>query len=143
MLLPLQKWKRCGNWWVHLYIQIRFSQMAILYSAYSIWYFERKFHAASSLEKQELITVWKLRKFTLTLFWQKFRESNTLSTATGNLLSHLCSTLLAKISWKQRFLLKKSLKCWFDEIFFQREKIYRFSTMCWQATVAKVMYIHM
>ena len=30
-------------------------------------------------DKQPYTTVWKLRKFTLTHFWQKFRESNTFT----------------------------------------------------------------
>ena len=48
-------------------------------------------------------TVWKLQKFSLTLFSQKFRES--------------------------KGLLKELPKCWFDEIFFI-QRISHFSTLC-------------
>ena len=47
-------------------------------------------------------TVWKLQKFSLTLFSQNFRESNVL---------------------------KKLLKSWFAEIFFQWKIIFCFSTL--------------
>ena len=52
--------------------------------------------------------MWKLQKFSLTLFSQKFHASNG-----------------SKVD-----LLKKLLKSWFDELFFQWEKSFRFSTLC-------------
>ena len=49
-------------------------------------------------------TMWKLRKFTLTHFWQIFREMNA-------------------------FTKEKLLKSWFDEIFFGESKFWIYHTM--------------
>ena len=100
-----------------------------------------------------LCTVWKLRNFTATIFAQKFRESNfLLNTFTLNWFDEkICMSvnlsLFQRVVWKlQKFsltshffrknfvkamvLLKKSLNSWFDEIFYQWERSYRFSTLC-------------
>ena len=84
---------------------------------------------------KNLCTVWKLRKFTLTLFWQKFRESNSFTNKenTIHLIWRIFSRETKFLLWKllkftilshfwQIFresndLLKKLLKSWFDEIF--------------------------
>ena len=51
------------------------SQM-VLYTLYSIHYFGKCNHYnENSFSMQYYITVWKIRKFTLTHFQQKFRES--------------------------------------------------------------------
>ena len=82
-------------------------------STFSIWFtidftkFLFKF-----CNRRTTVSLWKLRKFTVTLFWQKFRESNVFLGDSkffnfphfecgidSNLLSF---TSLAKNSWKQR-----------------------------------------
>ena len=54
-------------------------------------------------------------------------ESMYHSVEIAEILSH---TFFTKISWKQMVLLKKLLNRWFDEKFYQWEKISRFSTLC-------------
>ena len=98
----------------------------------------------------------KLREFTLTLFYQKLRESNVFlkkwlkswfdeifSVRLNFYFSILCCPHRDRVEIKeillhvfcQKFrenngLPKKLLKSWFNEIFFQLEKIYDFSTVC-------------
>ena len=55
--------------------------------------------------KSKCDTVWKLRKFTFTLFWQKFRE-NTF------------------------YYVEMLLKCWFHEFFLVRMNFSFFHTVC-------------
>ena len=94
--------------------------------------------------------MWKLQKFSLTYFWQKFRESNiftkevtkelisrnifwffhTAETVSqcgnyGNSLSHIFVKNFVKVT----VLLNKLLKSWFDEIIFRWERISLFSTL--------------
>ena len=81
-------------------------------------------------KKCERIALWKSWKFTLTPFWQKIRESNVFTAPqcrnSGNSLSHLFDKKFVKIT----FLLKKKLlKRRFHEIFFQWERMSRFSTL--------------
>ena len=45
-------------------------------------------------------------------------------------ISTLCLTHFGKTFVKATFLLKKSLKRWFDEIFFRWEYIFHFTTLC-------------
>ena len=48
-------------------------------SSYLVWnvLISRKF--CENVSKVKLHTLWKLQKFTLTLFWQKFRETNVFT----------------------------------------------------------------
>ena len=63
--------------------------------------------------------------FDLTEFF--LNGQNSVSVEITEILSH---TFLTKISWNQQFYPKKLLKSWFHEIFFQWERISRFSTVC-------------
>ena len=91
-------------------------------------------------------TVWKLRKFTITPFWQIFVKTtlsfllnswfdeifgsffNIFAPQCGNYRNSL-SHFFRKNFVKAVVLLKKLLNSWFDEIFLQWERISCFSTL--------------
>ena len=70
-------------------------------------------------------TVWKLRKFTLTLFWQNFRETNIF-------LKKLLNRWFDEIFFgESKFLSQRVHFYQFPDIFFFRENTYNVIKSCW------------
>jgi len=136
------------QWGVKYLIEINFLLNDIL-----VW---RNFYSKDSSVHSiaHLHTVWKLRNFTATVISQIFRQINVLLknftlnwfdekklrgseflvfphcvAQCGNCRNSL-SHFFHKNFVKAMVLLKKLLKSWYDEIFFQWERISRFSTLC-------------
>ena len=87
--------------WLHLHRDKNFVKVTFLLTKLlRRWFHEIFFGEAARVFPQS----WKLREFSLTHFWQKFRKSNGLITY-------------------------NKVKSWFDEIFYWWERISCFSTL--------------
>ena len=117
-----------------LYVKLRISNIITASAAESLFTVnQKKFRQINSLVFS-LVNTLLSRNFCQISVTVNFRNFHTVSEFQcaqcgnyGNSLSHYFGKNFVKVT----YLLKKILKSWFDEIFFQWERISRFSTLWW------------